>query len=143
MRTSTPTPGSALTRTGGILMILIAVVHVVFTSSPYWPGWLTGELRDRTASAESVASFWAQPGGFAVVVLILGLLTVRAANRGERLPSHVGWLLLGWVVLCIFLIGPASGFSFALLPALLLVAADVRARTSRSGDQVAISRGGR
>lgn len=131
MNLSTRTPGSALTRTGGVLLILIAVVHVVFTSGPYWPGWLAGELRERTASAESVASFWAQPGGFAVVVLLLGLLAVRAANRGERLPSYVGWVLLGWVALCITLMGPASGFSFALAPVLLLIAGDVRARVSR------------
>ena len=133
METSTRTPGTALTRTGGILMILIAVVHVVFTSSPFWPGWFAGDLRNHTASAESVAYFWAQPGSFAVAVLLLGLLAVRAANRRERLPSYVGWGLLGWVALCVVLLGPASGFSLALLPALLLVAADVRARTARSG----------
>ncbi len=40
MNTSMRAPGSGLTRAGGILMIVIAVVHVVFTSSPYWPGWL-------------------------------------------------------------------------------------------------------
>lgn len=133
METSTRTPGTALTRTGGILMILIAVVHVVFTSSPFWPGWLAGDLRNHTASPESVAYFWAQPGGFAVTVLLLGLLAVRAANRHERLPSYVGWGLLGWVSLCVVLLGPASGFSLALLPALLLVAADVRARTAGAG----------
>jgi hypothetical protein len=137
MRTSTRIPGTALTRAGGILMILIAVVHVVFTSNPFWPGWLAGELRDHTASAESVAYFWAQPGGFAVVVLILGLLAVRTANRGERLPSYVGWGLLGWVALCVVLLGPASGFSLALAPALLLVAADVRARAARAGASAA------
>lgn len=119
-------------------MILIAVVHVVFTSSPHWPGWLAGELRNGTASAESVASFWAQPGGFSVVVLLLGLLAVRAANRGERLPAYVGWTVLAWVGLCVFLVGPASGFSFALIPAVLLVAADVRARTAGSGAPAAV-----
>ena len=127
---NTRTPGSALTRSGGILLSLIAVVHVVFTSSPHWPGWLAGDLRNQTASAESVASFWAQPGGFAVTVLLLGLLAVRAANRGERLPSYVGWALLGWLALCIVLIGPASGFSFALVPVLLLIAGDLRARAA-------------
>jgi hypothetical protein len=143
MNTSTRTPGSALTRAGGILLILVAVVHVVFTSSPHWPGWIAGELRERTASAESVASFWAQPGGFAVAVLLVGVLAVRAANRDERLPSAVGWVLLGWTGLCLFLLGPASGFSLALVPVLLLLAGDLRARASRSGAPARLSRAGR
>ena len=119
-------------------MILIAVVHVVFTNGPHWPGWLAGELRDGTASADSVAFFWVQPGGFAVVVLLLGLLAVRTANRGERLPTYVGWTMLAWAGLCVFLLGPASGFTFALVPAVLLVAADVRARTASSRAPVAV-----
>ncbi|MFV2144811.1 DUF6463 family protein [Isoptericola sp. G70] len=134
----TKSTGAGLTRTAGILMIVIAVLHAVVTTTSHWSGWLAGNLRDRTASAESVAAFWAQPGGFAVVVLVLGLLVVRAANRGDRLPAYVGWSLLGWVVLCLVLIGPASGFSLALVPAALLVAADVRARLATRRRQVRI-----
>jgi hypothetical protein len=128
--TKTALPGAGLTRAAGIGLIVISIAHVVVTMNPYWPAWIGGELRDRTASAESFSAFWAQPGGFAVVVLLLGLLTVRAANRGDQLPTYVGWSLLAWVILCMVLLGPASGFTTALIPAGLLIAADIRARTA-------------
>ncbi len=128
MTTSTRT--DRLDTVAGTLLVAIAIIHVVFTMNPYWPAWLGGELRDGTASAESLAAFWAQPGGFSVVVVLLGLTILRSARRGERLPGYVGWGLLGWVGLCVVLIGPASGFTLALAPPVLLVAANLRARAA-------------
>lgn len=119
-----------LDRTAGILLVAVATTHAVFTMNPHWPAWVAGELRDGSASAESVGAFWAQPGGFSVVAVLLGLMILRSARRGERVPGYVGWSLLAWVGLCIVLIGPASGFTLALLPPVLLVAADLRARAS-------------
>ncbi|GAA1860138.1 DUF6463 family protein [Myceligenerans crystallogenes] len=124
-------PGSGLTRAAGIALLVIAVLHVVFTMSPYWPGWIAGELRNGGATIESVAAFWSQPGGFWALLVILGLLTIRAANQGDLLPAYVGWILLGWIVLCMIIVGPASGFTTGLVPAALLIAAALRDRSGR------------
>ncbi len=127
---TTTTRTHRLDRTAGVLLVAVAIIHVVFTMNPYWPAWVGGELRDGTASAESLAAFWAQPGGFSVVMVLLGLMVLRAARRGERVPGYVGWGLLAWVGLCVVLVGPASGFTLVLVPPVLLVAADVRARAA-------------
>jgi hypothetical protein len=129
MTTTTHTT-NRLDATAGILLIAIAILHAVFTMNAHWPAWIGGELRDGTASAESFAAFWAQPGGFAVVVALLGLLILRSARRGERLPGYVGWGFLGWVGLCVALIGPASGFTLALVPPVLLIIAHLRGRAA-------------
>ncbi|WP_415644610.1 DUF6463 family protein [Stackebrandtia soli] len=125
MNTS-PAPGSGLNKAAGIAMVVIAVTHVVFTMNPFWPQWISGALRDRTADAESMAAFWAQPGGFAAVLLLLGLLINHMARNGQRPPSYCGWLMLGWIGLCLVLIGPASGFVLGLVPSGLLIAASIR-----------------
>lgn len=89
--TTTTRTTNRLDATAGILLIAIAILHAVFTMNAHWPAWIAGELRAGTASTDSFRAFWAQRGGFAVVVALLGLLIVRSARRGERLPGYVGW----------------------------------------------------
>ncbi|ACQ82344.1 hypothetical protein Bcav_4103 [Beutenbergia cavernae DSM 12333] len=137
-----PHPGRGLTRAAGIALIVIATAHVVGTMTSAWSGWLAGNLRDGTADPESVATFWAQPGGLAVPLALVGLLVIRMARRSERAPTYLGWVLLGWIVLCMTLIGPASGFTSGLVPSVLLIAADLRARRSPAAP-VAPAPGGR
>ncbi|MEU9834803.1 DUF6463 family protein [Streptosporangium sp. NPDC048047] len=121
---------SLLTVWAGRTMILIAALHtVVFVRLAPWGDWLAGSLRDRSADSDSVATFWALPGGFVVVLILLGLLVSRAGRRGQHVPGYVGWVILVWAALAVGLIGP-SGFLFAVIPAGLLIAADITARRS-------------
>lgn len=113
-------------------MILIAVAHTaMFARVAPWASWLAGDLRNRVADSDSVATFWALPGGFVVVLALLGLLVARAGKQGQHVPGYVGWLLLAWGALAVSLIGP-SGFLGAAIPAGLLIAANFTARRHAS-----------
>lgn len=122
------TPGSALNRWAGYLMVFIALAHTAFfVPAAEWSQWLTGGLWNGAASDASYATFWALPGGFVPALLVLGLLVVRQARRGEYLPAYVGWVLLAWCVGCTALIGP-SGFISGIAPAVLLIGGNLTAR---------------
>lgn len=119
---------SRLTIWAGWTMILIAVAHTaVFARLAPWASWFAGDLRDRTADSDSVATFWALPGGFVVVLVLLGLLVARAGRQGQHVPAYVGWGLLAWGAAGVSLIGP-SGFLSAAVPSALLIAAHITAR---------------
>nr|WP_281387746.1 DUF6463 family protein [Nonomuraea rhodomycinica] len=121
-------PPSRLTVWAGRTMILIAVAHTaVFARLAPWSSWLAGDLRNRAADSDSVATFWALPGGFVVVLVLLGLLVARAGRQGQHVPGYVGWVILAWGALGVSLIGP-SGFLLAAVPAGLLIAANITAR---------------
>lgn len=123
---------SRLTIWAGRAMILIAVAHtVMFALLAPWSSWFAGDLRNGVADSESVAMFWALPGGFVVVLALLGLLIARAGRQGQGVPGYVGWVLLAWGALAVSLIGP-SGFLAAAVPAGLLIAANITARRGRS-----------
>jgi hypothetical protein len=129
-----PAPGtpasrpSRLTIWAGRIMIFIAVAHTaVFVPLVPWSGWLAGDLRDGSAGTDSMVTFWALPGGFVVVLVLLGLLVARAGRQGQAVPGYVGWVILAWGAMAVGLIGP-SGFLFAVVPAGLLIAADLTAR---------------
>ncbi|MFG3437050.1 DUF6463 family protein [Nonomuraea sp. NPDC047897] len=116
-----------LTTWAGRTMILIAVAHtVVVAPLAPWSGWFAGDLRDRTADGDSLATFWSLPGGFVVVLALLGLLVARAGRHGQHVPGYVGWALLAWGALAVALIGP-SGFLTTAVPAGLLIAANLTA----------------
>lgn len=124
-----------LTIWAGYLLAAIGVLHVlVFIPHPYWGQWLSGGLWNGGAADESVAVFWALPGGFAPLLIIFGFSTAGAARRGTSAPGYAAWGILAWVVACIALIG-MSGFVFGLIPAILLVAADITARRNRRSHQ--------
>jgi hypothetical protein len=117
-----------LTQGAGWSLVAIAVLHtLVFIGHPHWSSWLAGGLREGSPDPDSLATFWALPGGFAVVMVVLGLLLARMGRRGERVPGYVGWALGIWALACVWLIGP-SGFLLGLLPAGLLAAAAVLGR---------------
>ncbi len=114
-------------------MILIAVAHTaVFALLAPWSSWLAGDLRNHAADSDSVATFWALPGGFVVVLVLLGLLVARAGRQGQHVPGYVGWVTLAWGALAVSLIGP-SGFLLTAIPAGLLITADITARRHLRG----------
>ncbi|MBB4930182.1 hypothetical protein F4561_001002 [Lipingzhangella halophila] len=119
---------TTLNRLAGWAMVAIGVVHTaVFLPHPYWADWLSGDLWAGGGAPEAVAVFWALPGSFVPVLVVLGLLVARAGRRGEALPGYTGWVLGAWALLCVLLIGP-SGFLLGLVPAALLIAANLVAR---------------
>ncbi|MFF4189944.1 DUF6463 family protein [Nonomuraea sp. NPDC001831] len=144
MSTSSPpptaTPPSRLTVWAGRAMIFIALAHTaVFAPLAPWASWLAGDLRNGLADGDSQAVFWALPGGFVVVLALLGLLVARTGRQGQQVPGYVGWAILVWGAIGVGLIG-MSGFITAIVPSGLLIAANVIAgrenrdrRTVRGG----------
>lgn len=126
--TRTPAPGARLTMAGGIAIGAIAVLHVIVMGFAHWPEWLAGSLRDGTASPTSLAAFWAQPGGFEPALIALAIMLVGMARRNRTPPVSVGLVLIGWVGLCVFLLGPFSGFSLGLVAVGLVLAGAIRGR---------------
>lgn len=125
MDTKTKTPGSALNRWAGYSMLFIAVAHtLVFAFNPFWSQWLSGGLRGGQAPADAYTTFWALPGGFVPVLVLLGILVVRMGRRGEPVPGYFGWVMLAWCGLCTYIVGP-SGFVSGIVPAALLIAGTV------------------
>ncbi|MER5808505.1 DUF6463 family protein [Streptomyces sp. NPDC002033] len=110
---------------GGLHAALFAV-----KSRSEWGGWLSGALRgaDPDSRAETLRLFWALPGGFAVPLILLGLLLSRMARTGQEVPRYVGWALAGWVVPAGWILEP-SGFLLGLVPAVLLILASTTRRS--------------
>lgn len=127
----TPAPGTRLTMAGAIATASIAVLHALVMGFAHWPEWLAGSLRDGTAGSVSVASFWAQPGGFEPALIALAIVLAGMARRNTTPPISVGLVLVGWIGLCIFLVGPFSGFSLGMVAAGLVLAGALRGRLGR------------
>ncbi|WP_109473540.1 hypothetical protein [Ornithinimicrobium cavernae] len=109
------------TLAAGWTTVTIAVLHTVyFAFHPYWGLWLAGPARAEVFPQEAATIFWALPGGFVIPLAVLGLLMIGAGRRGEVMPRYVGRLLTGWVLLCVWIVGP-SGFLLGLVPAALLL----------------------
>lgn len=118
----------SLTRWGGRLLTSISILHIIaFLPHPYWPEWLSGE---GITSMESMALFWALPGGPAVVGILLGLLVSRMGKHREVAPGYIGWTVLAWAAAGIALLG-VSGFVLMIVPALMLITAAVMRRSRR------------
>lgn len=122
-------PGaSRLTVLAGWSIIVIAVLHTaVFIPQAPWAEWFDGSLRRAGADPDSVAVFWALPGGIVVPAFLLGLLMVRLGRQRQRVGLGVALTLVGWVSFCLWLIGP-SGFMLVYSTAGLLIAAAIADR---------------
>ncbi|MCD0446803.1 hypothetical protein LO763_24600 [Glycomyces sp. A-F 0318] len=117
-----------LTGLAGWSLIAIAALHTaVFIPQAPWGDWTGGSLRTAEPDMESVAVFWALPGGFVIPGLLAGLLTIRTARRRERVGLGVALALFAWASACLWLIGP-SGFMLFYATVGLLVAAAVADR---------------
>lgn len=120
--------GDRLTTAAGWSLIAIAALHTLFfAANPHWGTWMAGPLRDGSIDPEAITIFWALPGGLAVPVALLGVLVLRDGRRRVGTPLSVPLGLLGWAVLCTWIVGP-SGFMTALVPVTLLLLARRRPR---------------
>lgn len=128
----------------GRLLVAIGVLHIAFftvATVDRWPDWATGELRGENAQThyESLADFWALPGGFAVVLIVLGLLITRLARAGRAVPAYVSWALTAWVLLNVLILTP-SGFLLGIIPSVMLFTASWRnARAARGSQERALA----
>lgn len=110
-----------LTVAAGWSAVTIAILHTAaFAINSHWGAWLAGPTRTSDLPDEAITVFWALPGGFVVPLAVLGILLVALGRRGQAVPRSAGWILLGWIVLCLWIIGP-SGFLLGLVPTALLL----------------------
>lgn len=113
------------TLAAGWSLVAIAVLHTAFFAfDAPWGDWIDGELRGGEADAESVAVFWALPGGVVMPVLLFAALLIKTARSGRRVGAGFGLALAAWAGFCAWLVGP-SGFLTVFVPAGLLVLAAV------------------
>lgn len=124
----------------GRLLIGIALGHLVlaFASlvphlSDLAPNGLLGMLDApwRAPQMDRQAAFWSSVGSFAGAQLLWGIWVTSSARADTRPPRGTGLALLALTV-CQVALAPISGFWLNLLPALLLVAADVSGSAGRS-----------
>ncbi len=131
-----PTSRAAARLTGlaGWSLMLIAALHTaVFIPQAPWSAWFDGSLRGLSGDPESLAVFWALPGGIVVPAFLLGLFMVRMGRQGQRVGLGVALTLAAWVSFCLWLVGP-SGFMFVYATAGLLAAAAIADRGARAAD---------
>lgn len=127
--------GFGLTAAGGWVAIAGSAVHLVLTPigrAGVWADiaaagwWNTVTLRPSADELRVAEAFWLSVGSFAVPLFTLGVLVVFAAGKGHRVPEALGWILIGWGVLCASLL-PVSGAWIFIVVGILFVAGD-RAR---------------
>ncbi|GEK81343.1 hypothetical protein [Agrococcus baldri] len=122
-----------LTIAAGIALLVIMALHTaVFVPHEWWGAWLAGPFRAEQPPVDATVLFWALPGGFVVPGALLALLIVREGRRGRAMPAYVAVVLAIWAVGCVWIVGP-SGFLTLVVPVVLLVVANVRARTGHRG----------
>lgn len=112
----------------GWSLLAICVLHtVVFAPNPWWGEWLTGMFRSEPLPVEAMVVFWALPGSFVVPAGLLAAMIIGRGRRGWTAPAYVAPALVVWAALCIWIVGP-SGFLTVVVPATLMVIAQLRAR---------------
>ncbi|MCX5130260.1 DUF6463 family protein [Streptomyces sp. NBC_00347] len=126
-RIETSPRARTLTLWAGRTTVSIGVLHTALfavKAQPEWAGWLSGDLHgaDPATHVESLRLFWALPGGFAVPLILLGLLLSHMARTNQEVPRYTGWVLAAWVALAAWILEP-SGFPLGLIPAALLILA--------------------
>ena len=96
----------------------------VWAAVPLLPGAAPAGARDALA-------FWGGAGGFAVPLVILGLLLRHLAGRGVRVPAFVGWTVAVWCLVGAVLLVP-SPFAVGVVAGMLVVLAARRPRWEES-----------
>ena len=130
-----------LTRAASLVLMTLGLLHIVlFTAVAIWRGygsdWLAGNLRTlsfvTTFSTEpSNASFWASIGSAAVPLFLLGGLLLRLSKLGVAVPGSIGYGLAVWFLIAAVLFEP-TGFSVALVAAIMVIRAHILERGARS-----------
>lgn len=123
-----------LTGSAGWAILSIAVLHTaVFIPQASWSDWFDGSLRAFQGDPDSLAVFWALPGGFVLPGAMLGLFLIRMGRQRMRVGLGYALTLAVWASFCLWLVGP-SGFMLFYVPAgLLLAASIVNGRTPGRG----------
>lgn len=113
----------------GRIVTFIGLWHVVAWTEfagAQLPDWLAGSVPGSgqpidVALSQSEAYFWALPGSFAPIALLLGPLLSWLGRRGQAVPAAVGWGLGAWAV--IISIPMPTPVLFLSVPAVLLIVA--------------------
>lgn len=121
---------TALTAAGGWLAIVGPVIHITLTSiaradvwgrivSAGW--WNTATLRPSAEQLQIAELFWITAGSFAVPLFVLGILALRSAREGRRMPRFVGWILILWGMFSASLMPISGAWVFIVVGVLFLV----------------------
>nr|WP_245556625.1 DUF6463 family protein [Deinococcus aquatilis] len=126
----------------GRLLIAVALIHLCLALAsviPHLavlaPDGLPGVIGApwHPPHLDRQAAFWSSLGSFAGTQLLWGMWIMSTARAGHRFPRGTGLALLVLTAVQVTL-APLSGFWVNFIPALLLMAADIPAK-SISADQ--------
>ncbi|MFE2996818.1 DUF6463 family protein [Nocardia sp. NPDC059246] len=94
----------------GRIIALIGAGHLaigLLLSHAYFGDWLSlrlwGHWQEDTLSAHA---FWANPAGFGLPLLIVGLLVVWMDRNGIVPPIFLAWMVLAWGGVCALIVEP-------------------------------------
>lgn len=120
------------------IMIVLGSGHLALLAFLAWEdvvGWVErgmwaavpldagGGAVQTVASLQNKVTFWAGPGGFAVPLILLGLLIWHLAGRGVAVPAWIGWAIAAWCVLGGVLLVPSPFFAGTVSGVLIVLAA--------------------
>ncbi len=120
-------------------VVTVAIVTREAIASWFTTGlWSAVPLGVTGASAEVLSrtvAFWAGPASFAVPLFMLGLLFVRLAGQGVRVPAVIGWVLAIWCLVCAVILSP-SPFYLGIVAGVLVIVAASRRRAAVAAEQL-------
>lgn len=131
IRQTTPAAARLTSASGWSLLVITALHIAVFSVQAPWGEWFDGDLRVSGADPESLAVFWAMPGGLVVPAILTGLLLLRLGRQRQRVGLAFAFTLIAWVAFCVWIIG-VSGFLAVLVSAGLVIASVIAERRAPS-----------
>lgn len=121
-----------MVRIGSMGLVVLGIIHLlvlgldVLGEVPRWLAlnlWTFEHWRPVRAQeldlALSNGIFWSTVGSFALPTILIGVLLLRAQQRGWQVPPAIGWALFGWQALATVLM-PPSGFPVGMAVTLIL-----------------------